>query len=127
MTDLDTLRPEVKLAIEWLQRFVVCNPVSSIETWTEYSELASGVVETVRAELLRLAADNCGMHKALCEHDELCEQLTAMRLRAEKSEAELEALKARMKPCAQVVGGEVRALMDPDDEGKYVAVLVVEE
>lgn len=46
---------------------------------------------------------------------------------AESVGAELAAIKARMKPCARVTDGEVRAFMDPDDEGKYVAVLVVEE
>lgn len=51
----------------------------------------------------------------------------ALKRKLALAEAELAALKARMKPCARVVGGEVRAFMDPDDEGKYVAVVVVEE
>ena len=117
MNDLDTLRPEVREALvdfdSWMNSFDYHAGISALRWF-----------KVIRADLLALTDRVKDLTREMYATGDAYD---AMRTRAEKAEAELAALKARMKPCAQVVGGEVRALMDPDDEGKYVAVLVVEE
>lgn len=120
MNDLDTLRPEVREA--W-QRIVA-------------DEQHPEDFECVEAELLRLAGSLTARQTIdAISRAERAEAELAAALKAnrdcvdhfEQMQAELATLKARMKPCARVVGGEVRVFMDSGDEGKYVAVLVVEE
>ena len=77
MTDpLDTLRPEVRRAIESLD-------VRADEDWSEYF--------IIRGELLRLAGE-C----AMIPRAQLLANFAAANERAEKAEAELAALKARI-------------------------------
>ncbi|HET7161661.1 MAG TPA: hypothetical protein VFI32_03215 [Rhodanobacteraceae bacterium] len=64
---------------------------------------------------------------AIRERNDLWSKWQTERCFRAKAEAELAALKTRMRPVARVENGEVRALMDPADEGKCVAVAVVEE
>ena len=114
MNDLDTLRPEVQAAMRELREALRVQGVGS----------HGPQFTIIRAELLRLTRDRDHARQMHADRDE---DLQHEWLRAEKAEAELAALKARMRPVARVENGEVRALMDHADEGKYVAVLVVEE
>ena len=86
--DLDTLRPEVRGAVEY------CDGI--------FDDADNGEWATIRAELLRLADSNATLDQALSKHVFRC---TELQQRAEKSEAELTAIKAKIAeaPTAQLI------------------------
>ena len=106
MTDeLDTLRPEVREAFSRLNQDVHLSPQSFMD-WT-----------IIRAELLRLAAleQNAKLPDLMARANRLIARGAANE-RAEKAEAELAALKARIAD-----GIHVRGFYGPDNDGAWCA------
>ena len=110
--DLDTLRLEVATALGFIERNLKYGDGTACE----------GDVEIIRAELQRLANENADLQlrkevdieQSVEDHKWHCDEEDRLRDRAEKVEAELAALKARIAeaPIAQVR----RILMWPESD-----------
>ncbi|HJR11438.1 MAG TPA: hypothetical protein VJ823_08465 [Rhodanobacteraceae bacterium] len=93
MIDLNTLRPEVRMALEVCDRDLP-------ETW--HSQTTQWGV--IRAELLRL---NGGLNAERLGHETYIAKYTAMRERAERAEAELAVIRERLEGAPQADVKEV--------------------
>jgi hypothetical protein len=115
------LRPEAQTAVTRLGIYVD-------------GKLLGKNLDIIRAELQRLTDENARLVVAnserdtlFAEHERLTGTLKMWMARCTDAEAERDALRKRLVPCARVEQGEVCVFMDAADEGKAVAVVVVEK
>ena len=119
MADLDTLRPEVREAIDCAVSFVLPSGATGTESdgrsWLQTKDrngvhISSTGWTVIRAELLRLAKENTSRH---ANTNEAIDLMGTWINRAEKAEAELAALKA----AGRFAVGVMDAFWSPPDVG----------
>ena len=110
MTDLDTLRLEVREAL-------------SVLDYASKQYYLTARFEVIRAELLRLADSNATLERAASKHIFRC---TELQLRAEKAESELDDLKAKYAELDELSKNTVQCLREQDDEADRNAAELAE-